>query len=251
MHGQYRRLSEQSPVDMKETYGWLKAAKLPVATEGLIIAAQDQALRTRYYERNIMHRDVSPTCRMCSAGLETVDHIVAGCSALAPTDYTDRHNQVASIIHWDICRQFGVSVESRWYRHQPDRLVETEDMVLMWDTTIPTARKIKANRPDICLRNKKTNTCLLIDISCPADGNVGGKHAEKLAKYGDLRVEVSRMWHCRTQVVPVVLGALGTVHAGIARWLDTIPGHHNLQHLQKSVLLGSARILRKVLSSSV
>ena len=75
--------------------------------------------------------------------------------------------------------------------------------------------------------------------------------AEKLAKYGDLRVEVSRMWQCRTQVVPVVLGALGTVHAGIARWLDIIPGHHNLQHLQKAVLLGSARILRKVMSSSV
>ena len=31
----------------------------------------------------------------------------------------------------------------------------------------------------------------------------------------------------------MVLGALGTVHAGIARWLDIIPGHHNLQHLQK------------------
>ena len=52
-----------------------------------------------------------------------------------------------------------------------------------------------------------------------------------------------------TLVVPVVLGALGTVHAGIARWLDIIPGHHNLQHLQKTVLLGSTRILRKVMSS--
>ena len=97
MHGQYHRLTEQPPVDMKEN--------LPAATEGLVLAAQDQPLRTRYYERKILHRDVSPTCRMCSVGLETVDRIVAGCSALAPTDYTDRHNQVASIIiHWDVCR---------------------------------------------------------------------------------------------------------------------------------------------------
>ena len=146
----------------------------------------------------------------------------AGCSALAPTDYTDRHNQVASIIHWDVCRHFGFLVESRWYWHHPDRLVETNDITMMWDTTIPTARKIKANRPDICLRNKRTNTCLLIDISCPADGNIGKKHAEKLAKYCDLRVEISRMWHCRTLVVPVVLGASGTVHAGIVRWLDQV-----------------------------
>ena len=81
MHSQYRRLTEQSPVDMIETFGWLKAANLPGATEGLVVAAQDQALRTRYYEHHTLHRDVSPTCRVCSAGLETVDHIVAGCSS--------------------------------------------------------------------------------------------------------------------------------------------------------------------------
>ena len=96
MHGQYRRLTETQPVDMKETYRWLKSSNLPTATEGLVVTAQDQALRTRYYERNILHREVSPTRRLCSVRLETVDHIVAGCSDLAPMDYTDRHNQVAS-----------------------------------------------------------------------------------------------------------------------------------------------------------
>ena len=40
MHGQNRRLTEQSPVDTKETFGWLKAANLPAATEGLVVAAQ-------------------------------------------------------------------------------------------------------------------------------------------------------------------------------------------------------------------
>ena len=68
---------------------------------------------------------------MCSVGLETIDHIVAGCSALAPMDYTDRHNQVASIINWDVCRHFGVPVEHRWYWHHPDRLVETDDITMM------------------------------------------------------------------------------------------------------------------------
>ena len=51
IHGQYRRRTEQPPVDMKETYGWLQAANLPAATEGLVAAAQHQALGTRYYER--------------------------------------------------------------------------------------------------------------------------------------------------------------------------------------------------------
>ena len=143
MHGQYRRLTEQLPVDMKETYGWLKAANLSAATEGLVVAAQDQAFWTRYYERRILHRDVSPTCRMCCVRLETVDHIVAGCSALAPMDYTDQLNQVASIIHWDVCRHFGVSLESRWYRHHPDRLVETDDITMMWEPPSPLPRRSK------------------------------------------------------------------------------------------------------------
>ena len=55
MHGQYRRLTEKPPVDMKETYRWLKSLNLPAATERLVVAAQDQALRTRYYERNVLH----------------------------------------------------------------------------------------------------------------------------------------------------------------------------------------------------
>ena len=71
---------------------------------------------------------------------------------------------------------------------------------------IPTARKVGANRPDICFRNEKTNTCLLVDVSGPADGNIARKQAEKLTIYISLRVEVSRMWQCRTLVVPVVLG---------------------------------------------
>lgn len=249
MHGQFRLLTEKPPVDMKETFAWLKASNLTGACEGLVVAAQDQAVRTRYFEHRILHRDVSPTCRVCRAGPETVTHIVSGCGALAPRDYTERHNQVASIIHWDVCRHFGVPVADRWYRHQPDKLVETDDIIMMWNTTIPTAGKVKANRPDICLRNKKTNSCLLIDISVPADDNVGRAYADKLAKYGDLRVEICRMWHCQSRVIPVILGALGTVHAGIARCLDSIPGRHNLQHLQKTALLGSARILRKHMSS--
>ena len=49
MHGQYRHLTQQPSVNMKETYGWLQVANLPAATEGMLVAAQDQPLRTRYY----------------------------------------------------------------------------------------------------------------------------------------------------------------------------------------------------------
>ena len=60
--------AEQLPVD--EAFGWLKAANLSGATEGLVVAAQNQALRTQYYEDRVMHRDANPTCLVCSGGLE-------------------------------------------------------------------------------------------------------------------------------------------------------------------------------------
>ena len=77
MHGQYFRLTEEPPVDMKETYRWLKLSDRTASTEGLVVVAQEQALPTWNYMRNILHRDVSPTCRLCSVGLEKFDHILA------------------------------------------------------------------------------------------------------------------------------------------------------------------------------
>ena len=51
-------------------------------------------------------------------------------------------------------------------------------------------------------------------------------------------------------VVPVVSEALGVVYGDIAWWLDMInPGHHNMQHLQKTVLFESTRILHIVVVS--
>ena len=55
-------------------------------------------------------------------------------------------------------------MESRGFGHHP-RLLETDDITMMSDTANPTAKKISASHPEICFRNKKTNSCFLIDIS--------------------------------------------------------------------------------------
>ena len=89
IHGQYCHLTDQSPVDMKEAFGWLKAAKLSVATEGLMVAAQDQALWARYNEHHILYQHVSPTCHMCKAWRQLATLWQAVVLWHAPTDYTD------------------------------------------------------------------------------------------------------------------------------------------------------------------
>ena len=56
------------------------------------------------------------------------------------------------------------------------------------------------------------------------------------------------MWGMKTQVVPVVIGTLGVIKKGVEQQISKIPGKINVTELQKIALLGSAHVLRKVLS---
>ena len=56
--------------------------------------------------------------------------------------------------------------------------------------TVHTAREVTANRPDIIIKNKKEETCTLIDVAILADRNVVQKEAEKKLKYKSLCIEI-------------------------------------------------------------
>ena len=114
--------------------------------------------------------------------------------------------------------------------------------------SIHTDREIKANRPDIIIKDKVEKTCMLIDMTVPSDKNISVKVVEKLSKYKDLEIEIERMWHMKTQMIPVVIGCLGTIKKGLETFTSKIPGNVKVVDLQKIALLGTAHILRKVLS---
>ena len=64
----------------------------------------------------------------------------------------------------------------------------------------------------------------------------------------DLELEIQRMWHMKTIVIPVVVGALGTVKKGMIENIEKVSKRANVTEIQKICMLGLARILRKVLS---
>ena len=77
MQGQCPKRVNEKDVDHQMTNQWLKSGGLKSETEGFIIAAQDQAIKTNYYRRNILNNGTDPMCRMCGQYQETIDHIVA------------------------------------------------------------------------------------------------------------------------------------------------------------------------------
>jgi hypothetical protein len=94
-----------------------------------------------------------------------------------------------------------------------------------------TDRTIPNNKPDIIIQDIEKGTCMLIDIAIPGDRNVIKKEAEKILKYKDLIIKIQCMWHVKTQVMPVILGATGTISKSFRKYLSSIPGKHNIKEL--------------------
>ena len=246
--GQYLRQTDD--ITRKEdTFKWLMEGTLKKETEGLIVAAQDQALRTNSIKVKIDKQAGSPMCRLCGAKEETVDHLVSSCSKIAQTDYKSRHDKVAANLHWSLCKQFGFQRAEKWWQHRAEKALENEDFKLLWDYDIQVDREIRERRPDLVVVNKKLKEAWLVDVAVPGDARVADKEIEKQVKYRDLAIEVQRLWELKkVKVIPIVIGALGAVPTALQKHLKEMKVDDvKVEHLQKTAILGTAYILRRYL----
>ena len=88
----------------------------------------------------------------------------------------------------------------------------------------------------------------MVDVAIPGDFRVKDKDLEKVEKYQDLVIEVQRMWDTKAKVIPIVIGALGAEN-NLTDYLALLGVQtRKTDSMQQTALLGSAHILRKVLS---
>ena len=59
----------------------------------------------------------SPLCRMCKAAEETVFHLVSECRTMTQSEYKGRHDKLAKVTHWDLCKKYGLQVGAKRYEH--------------------------------------------------------------------------------------------------------------------------------------
>jgi len=55
------------------------------------------------------------------------------------------------------------------------------------------------------------------------------------------------MWNVKPKVMPVIIGATGAISKSFRKYVSNISGKHEIKELQKTAILGTAHILRKIL----
>ena len=74
-------------------------------TESLIVAPQNQSIRTNLVKAKTDKSQGDSLCRVCRKVDESIDHIVSGCSKLAQKEYKKRHDNLGKIVHWKLARK--------------------------------------------------------------------------------------------------------------------------------------------------
>ena len=75
------------------------------------------------------------------------------------------------------------------------------------------------------------------------------KECEKKDNYLDLARELKKLWNMKVTIVPIVIGALGTITKGLLKGLEDIEVGGWVETIQMIALLRMARILRRVLET--
>ena len=125
------------------------------------------------------------------------------------------------VIHWEMCKKFKFDHTNKWYMHNPASVWENDK--LLWAFDIQTDHLISARRPNLIIINKKKKRiCKIVDVAVLADHKRKLKECEKKDKYLDLTRELKKLWNMKVTIIPIVIGAFGTVTKGLLKELEDL-----------------------------
>ena len=104
LYGRFKRLINNISHD--KTWTWLKKGNFKRETESLLIAAQNNAIKTNHIQARIDKTLQNGKCRLCSDRVETINHIISECSKFAQKEYKTIPDWVRKVIHWEMCNKF-------------------------------------------------------------------------------------------------------------------------------------------------
>ncbi|TBU15716.1 hypothetical protein CWI38_0308p0060 [Hamiltosporidium tvaerminnensis] len=114
---------------------------------------------------------------------KTVDHLETRCEKMLGHDYTRRHNEVVRF----------------------QEILHNEYTEIRVDTRIKTDVKIRNNRPDIYILDKKKNKITHIEAGITSQDSLQIVETEKLRKYDLLANELGLVYKCSVEIIPYVM----------------------------------------------
>ena len=94
------------------------------------------------------------------------------------------------------------SCPGEWDTQTPMRLWHTNGSPKLGRKTRPYSNQ---------QQQKKKRTCKIVDFAVPADHRIKLNESEKKEKYIDLAREFKKKWNMKVTIIPIVIGAFGTV----------------------------------------
>ena len=242
----------------QECHVWL-SQNLNPGKKAAIMTMLEQMVETRSRKEARRLTD-DGSCRICTKHSETVEHLVAGCTKLANSEYLTRHNRALMILAVAWAKQQElVGQEANWYEKRWDRgtVLENDKAKLVWDFEFHLRKTTTARRPEFILELKTEKKIWICHMACPQQNNIWVKRTEKLTKYRQLAFETrERCPGYKIYVVPVVVGALGGGIKALKVDLKKIFDNNELLDevvamMLKTILMDSESIVRRVMSGLI
>ena len=86
-------------------------------------------------------------------------------------------------------------------------------------------------------------------LAVPADYRIKLKECEWKDKYLDLARELKKLWNMKVTIIPIVIGAFGTVTKELSKGQEVLEVGGRVETIQTTALLRTARILRRFLET--
>ena len=237
------------------TNQWLTQQGMISHSEGYIFAIQEQEINTRALQAKREHSnnpDFDKKCRFCHSKTEDIFHLLCSCDYLSASMYLPmRHNEVALVVYNGLIKNHFKDYP---YVHPPP-VWKNGHIELWWDLYVTTTPRVKHNKPDIVVWDRKSKTCSIVDVCVPLDCNVHDQEKKKIDTYSPLIVGLLRLYpEYKFEVIPLVIGATGLITDTLVKFLKMLIDNENnvmklITKMQVKALIGSMRVLKSALST--
>ena len=145
-YGQFK--DQTSKISHDKTWTCQRKRNLKRETESLLIAAQNNTIRTHYIKARIDKTQQNNRCRLRGDRDETIDHIISECGKRVQKDYKTRLNWMGKVIHLEWCKRLKCdhTYKSHMQNQNPSKNMRHRKFSLYFK--IQTDHLISTRRPD-------------------------------------------------------------------------------------------------------